>query len=47
MDINNPSLVLDATLVQQYISGSEKAIEKLHGTKVLKEKIRVKRSNQN
>jgi RNA polymerase sigma-70 factor (ECF subfamily) len=29
MDINNPSLVLDATLVQQYISGSEKAIEKL------------------
>ena len=26
---------------------SEKAIEKLHGTKVLKEKIRVKRSNQN
>ena len=29
MDINNPSLVLDATLVQQYISGSEKALEKL------------------
>ena len=29
MDINNSSLVLDATLVQQYISGSEKAIEKL------------------
>jgi RNA recognition motif-containing protein len=26
---------------------AEKAIEKLHGTKVLKEKIRVKRSNQN
>ena len=29
MDINNSSLVLDATLVQQYISGSEKALEKL------------------
>ena len=29
MDNNNPSLVLDATLVQQYISGSEKALEKL------------------
>jgi len=29
MDINNSSLVLDATLVQEYISGSEKAIEKL------------------
>ena len=29
MDINHSSLVLDATLVQQYISGSEKAIEKL------------------
>ena len=29
MDINNPSLVLDSTLVQQYISGSEKALEKL------------------
>lgn len=29
MDINNPSLVLDATLVQQYISGSEIALEKL------------------
>jgi|TARA_B110000967_G_C18303879_1_gene279689 RNA recognition motif-containing protein len=26
---------------------AEKAIEKLHGTKVLNEKIRVKRSNQN
>ena len=29
MDINNSSQVLDATLVQEYISGSEKAIEKL------------------
>ena len=29
MDINNSSLVLDSTLVQQYISGSEKALEKL------------------
>ena len=29
MDINNSPLVLDATLVQEYISGSEKAIEKL------------------
>ena len=29
MDTNNSSLVLDATLVQEYISGSEKAIEKL------------------
>jgi len=29
MDINNSFLVLDATLVQQYISGSEKALEKL------------------
>jgi len=29
MDNNNPSLVLDATLVQQYISGSEIALEKL------------------
>ena len=29
MDINNSSLVLDATLVQQYISGSEIALEKL------------------
>ena len=28
-------------------SEAEKAIEKLHGTKVLNEKIRVKRSNQN
>ena len=29
MDINNSSQVLDATLVHEYISGSEKAIEKL------------------
>mgnify|MGYP001116882676 FL=1 len=29
MDRNNSSQVLDATLVQEYISGSEKAIEKL------------------
>ena len=29
MDINNPSLISDAILVQEYISGSEKAIEKL------------------
>ena len=29
MDNNNSFLVLDATLVQQYISGSEKALEKL------------------
>ncbi len=29
MDINNSPLVSDATLVQQYISGSEKALEKL------------------
>ena len=29
MDINNSSLVLDSTLVQQYISGSEIALEKL------------------
>ena len=29
MDINKSSLVLDSTLVQQYISGSEIAIEKL------------------
>jgi|TARA_B110000263_G_C15136114_1_gene431164 RNA polymerase sigma factor (sigma-70 family) len=29
MDINKSSLVLDATLVQEYVSGSEIAIEKL------------------
>ncbi|MBT7654090.1 MAG: sigma-70 family RNA polymerase sigma factor [Flavobacteriaceae bacterium] len=29
MDINNSSLISDAILVQEYISGSEKAIEKL------------------
>ena len=29
MDTNNSSLISDAILVQEYISGSEKAIEKL------------------